>query len=125
MDNSDENARNNSHGSVIGCVFDHANSNQGTGIKIVGCTNGEVFSGCQLFYADIEIENSKGIQFDNFNIGGGNCDIKITEGENAGLIIFNSCMFANGTYTLSGIVSPNNLVKLVNCWNTDGTAVTI
>ena len=122
MDNSDGNARNNSHGSVVGCVFDHSGGNSGIGIKLIGMTNGEVFSDCQVFYSDIIVENCSGIQFNNFNIGGESVDITIKDGEDGGVIVFNGCIFKAGSYTID-ITQANNKAKFINCWLRDGTAV--
>lgn len=121
MDNSNGLATNNSHGTVHGCIFDHADSNNGVGIKIIGMTNGQVFSDCQLFYADIEVQNSTGIQFNNFNVGG-RAKIKVRKGENGGLILFNNFVIQHGSYTLD-IESGYNLVKFSNCWTRTGSAV--
>jgi hypothetical protein len=122
MDNTDGNARNNSHGSVVGCVFDHSGNNEGIGIKLVGMTNGEVFSDCQVFYSDIIVENCSGIQFNNFNIGGESVDITIKDGTDGGVIVFNGCIFKAGSYTID-LTDANNKAKFINCFLRDGTPV--
>lgn len=124
MDNSTDQSPNNSHGSVIGCTFDHEDNNNGIGIKIDGCQNGEVFSDCQLFYSDIEVNNAKGIQFNNFNIGGSGNEITITKGTDGGLVIFNGCVFKDDSYSVS--VSPGyDACKFINCYTRDGLTVTV
>ena len=77
MDNSARDKGNNSHGSVIGCIFNHADNwnrpetlGGGYGVKILGCQNGMIFSGCQFFYGMIHIEDSIGMQFSDCLFGG-------------------------------------------------------
>lgn len=69
IDNSQGQSPNNAHGSCVACTFNHTNFNKGVGIRILGAKPGYVFSDCQLFFSDVEIENSKGIQMNNFNFG--------------------------------------------------------
>ena len=120
FDNSQGQSPNNTHGSIIGCIFDHEDENTGLGIKMIGCHAGEVFSDCQLFYAGIEVINCSGVQFNNFNTGN-SVHITVTEGSNGGLVIFNNWIFKASAYT---ITKDYNNVKFVNCWTRDGTAVT-
>ena len=123
MDNSTGQSTNNSHGTVSECIFDHADGNTGLGIKIDGMRNGEIFSNCQLFYAGISVNNSSGIQFNNFNCGGSNVDITVTKGASGGLVTFNNFVFADNSYSIS-IESGYTLCKFDNCWTRGGTAVT-
>lgn len=69
IDNSRKQSPNTAHGSCVACTFNHSNYNEGVGIRVLGAKPGFVFSDCQLFYSDIEVENSKGIQFNHFNLG--------------------------------------------------------
>ena len=64
IDNSRNQSKNNSHGSAIGCVFNHSGNNKGTGIRILGIKHGYIFSGCQVFYSKIELEDVDGVVFD-------------------------------------------------------------
>ncbi|MBQ8432511.1 MAG: hypothetical protein IJX28_06470 [Clostridia bacterium] len=68
IDNSDGMAKNNSHGSAIGCTFHHSDDNKGIGIKIVNARSGYVFSGCQIGFSNIVLDNSARIQFTGMNI---------------------------------------------------------
>jgi len=122
MDNTSGTLRNDSHGTVIGCVFDHANGNNGVGIKIIGMSNGEIFSDCQLFYSDIEIKNSKGLQFNNFNVGGTGVNIKVERGTSGGLILFCNWLFKTDSYSFQ-IDDGYTECKFNNCWTWDGVAV--
>ena len=69
IDNSRGQSGNNSHGSAVGCTFNHSDSNQGVGIMVLGAQHGFVFSGCQLFYSKIVLENASGIQITDLNGG--------------------------------------------------------
>lgn len=121
MDNTYGQSNNNSHGSFSNCVFNHSGSNNdGIAIHIIGCVNGEVFSGCQLFYGETVIEESEGIVFANCNFGGSSgTQITITNG---GLIMYNGCVFKTApTVTKTG----NTATKFINCYLRDGTAVAL
>jgi hypothetical protein len=82
--------------------------------------NGEIFTGCQLFYGEIVIEESDGIVFANCNFGGSSgTQISITNG---GLIMYNGCCFKSSPTVIK---LGNTATKFVNCYLRDGTAVTI
>lgn len=111
MDNAGGKSPNNSHGSAIGCVFNHTNSNKGIGIKIISCENGYIFSGCQVFYSQIVIEDSYGIVVSNTNFGQANCDITIVKGA--------SILFANNIFGGTPIITNTNntTTRFVNCYD--------
>lgn len=91
IDNSQKQSNNNAHGTCTACTFNHTNFNKGVGIRILGSKPGYVFSGCQMFFSDIEVEDSTGIQFANFNFGKApNIRIK---GE--GVVRFTDCIFSS------------------------------
>ena len=69
IDNSEKQSPNNAHGTCTACTFNHTNFNEGVGIRILGSKPGYVFSDCQMFFSSVDIENSVGIQFNNFNFG--------------------------------------------------------
>lgn len=117
MDNSQSQSPNNSHGSAIGCVFNHSDSNSGTGIKILNCDSGYVFTGCQIFYSKIEIEDSDGVVVSDSNFGLSNCDISVNGG---GTVLFTNNMH-QGTPTIS--IQNNSYVRFVNCYNRSTGAV--
>ena len=119
MDNSQSQSPNNSHGSCIGCVFNHTDSNTGTGISILNCANGFIFEGCQIFFSQINIEDSDGIVFSGCNFGATNCDITIDGG---GAILFLGNMHqTDPTKTITN----NNHVIFANCYvRNTGTVVT-
>lgn len=121
IDNSQGQSPNNSHGSAIGCIFNHEYhngvENSGTGIWIRGCQNGYVFTGCQLFFSKITIDNSSGVNFSDCNIGYSNCDISVSGG---GLTIFNNLQFQDRP-PIS--VSNNTQTHFINCYNRSNGAV--
>lgn len=110
MDNSTNQSINNSHGSCIGCVFNHSDSNNGIGIKILNCDNGYVFSGCQIFYSQVDIEDSDGVVVSSSNFGSTNCTITISGG---GAVLFNGNMHETAP-TIT--VTNNDKVHFVNCY---------
>ena len=91
IDNSEKQSKNNAHGTCTACTFNHTNFNEGVGIRILGSTPGYVFTGCQMFFSDIEVENSTGIQFANFNFGK-NVNIRI---KGDGVVRITDCIFSN------------------------------
>jgi hypothetical protein len=121
MDNSQNQSPNNSHGSAIGCVFNHTDSNNGTGIKILNCDNGFIFTGCQIFYSKIDIEDSEGIVISSSNFGKNNCNIIISGG---GAILFNGNMHEGAPSSGTWISITNNQnVHFANCYNKTTGAV--
>ena len=116
MDNSDGKACNNSHGSVIGCTFNHSGSNHGIGIHILNNKYGYVFTGCQMFYSKIHIENSNGIQFANFNCG----EKEKIAVKGGGLVLFSACMFTSPPLVA---VEDNDNVYFRDCFTRKGAAI--
>ena len=118
MDNASNQSPNNSHGSCIGCVFNHTDSNAGVGIKILNCDNGFMFDGCQIFFSQIDIEDSDGVVISNTNFGLNNCNIKVVGG---GTVLFANNMH-QGAPTIS--ITNNTNVHFVNCYNrSTGTVI--
>lgn len=117
MDNSQSQSPNNSHGSMIGCVFNHTDNNTGIGIKILNCNNGFIFSGCQIFYSQIYIEDSSGILISDTNFGENNCDITVVNG--------GTVLFANNMHKAAPpiTITNNNNVHFVNCYARTGAVV--
>ena len=111
MDNSQGQSPNNSHGSCVACVFNHTASNTGVGIEILNCTNGFIFSACQIFYSQINMKDSSGVVFSNCNFGANNCDITIDGG---GAVLFMGNMYQSATNIT---VTDNTHVHFVNCYN--------
>ena len=118
IDNSDGKAINNSHGSVLGCTINHSGKNKGIGLHILGAKHGYVFTGCQVFYSKIVLEDSVGIQFNDFNFGK-NSEIKVNGGK---LVTFSNCLFVNPpAVTLEN----DAIVKSHHCYTRDGEEVRI
>ena len=118
IDNSKGDKNNNSHGSVVGCTFNHSDNNNGIGIYIRNTRHGYVFTGCQLFFSKIIIETSTKILFNTFNCGR-NVEI-IVNGKHAtdgGLVVFENFAF---NPLPSVTVTDNDAVKFINCFDKDG-----
>jgi hypothetical protein len=118
MDNSQKQSINETHGSAIGCTFNHSGNNKGTGIRILGTRNGYVFSGCQVFYSKIELDDVKGVLFDSFNFGR-NEVIDINGGS---LTTFTNCMYGSQPQIS---VKDNEDVRFLNCFTRSGEYVGI
>lgn len=115
MDNTNNQSPNNSHGSCVGCVFNHSGSNAGIGVKIINCHNGFIFDGCQIFFSQIYIDDSSGIVFSNCNVGSSNCDVYIKDG---GTVLFANNMYGSAPDASTWQVTKinNNNVHFVNCY---------
>ena len=115
MDNSQGQSPNNTHGSCVGCVFNHTGhagqSNAGVGIKILNCHSGFVFSGCQIFYSQIVLEDTDGVIVADTNFGNNNCNVSIVNG---GATLFANCM-TEGAIPVT--IDNNNHVHFANCYN--------
>lgn len=95
VDNSDGDKTNNSHGAAIGCTFNHANNMSqapggGRGIEIVGAQMGFIFTGCQIWFSEIYIENSIGIHISDSQIAGNPATVTVIGDYGA---MFQDCMF--------------------------------
>lgn len=113
-------SRNNSHGTFSACSFNHSGANSGTAIRILGVDNGEVFTGCQIFYGGIEIDSSIGIRFIGANIGRA-VPIRVT---NSKVVGFSDCTMYSASenpITQSG----NTALKFSECYFYNGDTVSI
>ena len=118
IDNADGKANNQAHGSAIGCTFNHSDGNKGIGISVIGAKWGYVFSGCQLHYSRVIVENSTNISFNNFNVGREH-SFEIKGGNLTTLI---NCTFLVDANIK---IEENDKVKIINCYTTDGKKVVI
>ena len=119
IDNSQGQSPNNSHGSAVGCTFNHTDGNGGVGIRILGAKSGYSFTGCQLFFSHIVLENSDDVVFDALNTGR-QVEIHVKGG---GLTMFTNSSF--GVQPDAITVEANENVKFVNCYTRSGEPVGI
>lgn len=84
-DNSGEDKSNNQHGSCIGCIFNHIDNmnhpdvlGNGTAVHIINGVAGFIFTGCQLWYGNVKIDNSSGVQFSDCLFGNNGISIEVT-----------------------------------------------
>jgi len=118
IDNSEGKSKNNSHGSAVGCTFNHSDSNKGIGIQLLNVQHGFVFSSCQIFFSKIVSVGSSGVVFNAFNFGK-NEQIEVHGGE---LNLFTNCIFKNMPKIT---LTDNALVKMVNCYTRNAEEVTV
>lgn len=119
IDNSRDQSPNNSHGSVLGCSFNHSGGNGGIGIQILGARSGYSFTGCQIFYSHIVLDDADKVIFSGLNTGR-QVQIRITGG---GLVMFSDCSF--GALPEAICIENNDCVKFIDCYTSDGTAIPI
>ena len=122
LDNSAGNKSNQGHGSVIGCTFNHIDNmnrpqeaGRGLGIKMIGNTAGFVFSGCQLWYGEVYVENSRGVSFADCLFGGGSIEITTT---GSYPLFLNGCTFQSAPN-----VSAETAPKYTGCYTFTGDSV--
>ena len=60
------NGLNDSHGGFSNCTFNH---NSLYGVSLDKLSNGEVFSACNIWYGNIYVRDSKGVNFNGCQIG--------------------------------------------------------
>jgi hypothetical protein len=119
IDNSQGQSPNSAHGSAVGCTFNHTNGNGGIGIQILGAKPGYSFTGCQLFYSQIVLEDSYDIMFDALNTGR---QVKILV-KGGGLTMFTNSAFGHLPEEIR--VEDNDSVKFINCFTKTGEPVGI
>lgn len=124
IDNSNDQSVNNSHGTFSSCSVNHSFStsgvmNEGIAIQILGALYGEVFTGMQIFYGAVIVQNSTGIRFIGANIGG-NVPITITGSK---VVTFSDCTFKEGPNTTASpfTQSGNTALKFTDCYLRTGT----
>lgn len=110
------------HGSAIGCQFNHidswndpAGTGGGVAIQANSINNGFVFSGCQIWYGQIEILGSRGITFSDCQLGGGTPKITVTGSYGA---FFNGCIFH-----ASPDITKNSGTRFNNCYLDSTSAI--
>jgi hypothetical protein len=117
MDNSMGQSPNNSHGVFSACTICHSGSNNdGIAIKVLGCTTGEIFTGLQVHFGSIIIDDSKAIRFVACQFGR---NVPMTLTDNT-LITFADCSMAD---TSSPIITQNGntVIAFDRCYKYDGT----
>ena len=122
MDNSGNDKPNDSHGSCVCCTFNHIHNfgptkpdtaGKGTGLHVINNNCGFVFSGCQFWYSNINIQNSKGIVITDSIMGGNTITVAGTYGA-----------FFNGlTFYSTPSISKNSATKFINCYDFSGNAI--
>ena len=124
IDNSSDQSTNNSHGTFSGCSVNHSYSeagmiNEGIAIKLLKSNLGEIFTGMQIFYGAIVIDDCVGIRFVGANVGS-KVPITITDST---VVTFSDCTFKEGpTHADSTFTQSNNTVlKFTDCYLRDGT----
>lgn len=121
IDNTGSTLDNPGHGSCIGCTFNHIGDNTGIGIYLKNNYVTFSFVGCQMWYGEIDVVDSKGIIFDGCCFGGINPPpINLTN--NVSVVFSNDMFYRTPTINQSG----NTSLVFSNCYVSDtGTQVTV
>ena len=124
IDNSTNQSPNVAHGSFTNCSVNHSYSdagvmNEGTAIKLLKANLGEIFTGMQIFYGAIVLDDCVGIRFIGANVGS-KVPITITD---SSVVTFSDCTFKEGpTHADSTFTQSNNTVlKFTDCYLRGGT----
>lgn len=117
MDNSAGQSPNNSHGVFSACTICHSGSdNDGIAIKVLGCANGEIFTGLQVHFGSIIVDSSKAIRFVACQFGR---SVPMILTDNT-LITFSDCS-ASDTSAPTVTQSGNTTISFDRCYKYDGT----
>lgn len=123
LDNSNSDKGNNSHGSCVGCTFNHIDNMQrpstlggGLAVHIINGDHGYTFTGCQFWYGNILIENSQGVTFSDSLFGNNAVEIEVT-GTYPAFFVGN--IFKNAPTVLN----VNAGTKFANNWTMSGNVV--
>lgn len=130
MDNSSGTFGNSSHGSFVGCTFNHIGVVPESGIRSGGnaielntMVGGEMFVGCNVFYGNVSLTASQGIVFNSCNFGS-QTPLNITGGN---VIMFNSCVFRSigGVNESPLTLTDNTATKVNGCYYISGREATV
>ena len=104
IDNSNGDKTNNSHGTCVGCSFNHIANNTGLALSLNGVTAGFTFGNCNIFRGSVEIINCIGVTITD-TLFGKSATITIT---NSTAIQFaNDTFQENPTVTVTGSSYPH------------------
>lgn len=138
VDGSGRSLVNNTHGSAIGCVFNHLDRDdttlgKGEAIHIEDAESCFVFADGQIFYGSIYIKNSVGIMIKGFNIGrvknsqGVTIPFPITvetdDGSTTKRVFFEGCIFIDQPNVTMINTSGSSQIIWNNCYTRNGTPV--
>lgn len=112
------NGYNDAHGTFSDCTFNH---NALYGLITSGITNGEAFEGCQFWFGNIYLNNSRGI-----NISGGIIGVSsvLVEGSNSGQNQIQGVCFHGANINENWNGSTSNIITKDN-FNKDGSDATL
>lgn len=117
IDNSNGDKTNNSHGTCVGCSFNHIGNNDGLALSLNGVTAGFTFSNCNIFRGSVEIISSMGVAIAD-SLFGKSITITVTDSQ--------AIQFANDTFqgapTLA--ISGSSYPHFRDCFNyTTGASI--
>lgn len=117
IDNSNGDKTNNSHGTCVGCSFNHIANNSGLALSLTGVTAGFTFGNCNIFRGSVEIINSIGVAITD-SLFGESLTITVTNSQ--------AIQFANDTFqgapTLA--ISGSSYPHFRDCFNyTTGASI--
>lgn len=137
VDGSGRSKTNNTHGSAIGCVFNHIDRDdttlgKGDAVRFISTDNGFVFEGCQFFYGKIYIKDSRAIQFANCHFGPNRDESGTTVGYAITLVntdatvrkaFFNGCIFSRQPVITIENTGSGTIAQIMNACYTHGGSV--
>lgn len=137
VDGSGRSKTNNTHGSAIGCVFNHIDRDdttlgKGDAVRFISTDNGFVFEGCQFFYGKVYLKDSKAIQFANCLFGPNRNESGTTVGYAITLVntdatgrktFFNGCIFSRQPVITIENTGSGTVAQIMNACYTHGGSV--
>lgn len=111
-------AGNNGHGSLVGCIINHSDNNNGYAVIARSITNGFLLDGCHIWYGkvitDAGVYQSSGIVFADCVFGGA----PAFENWGCEALLLNGC-----TFKQAPVFSGNKTTLKINCYMFDGTQI--
>ncbi|MBR3836987.1 MAG: right-handed parallel beta-helix repeat-containing protein [Clostridia bacterium] len=118
IDNRENKSKNNAHGSCVGCTFNHMDHNTGIGVRILNSKPGFVFSGGQMFFSHVVLEDSQGIVFNGSEFGK-HIRFHVTRG---GGVTLSACFFSTQPLYF---VEDNEAFRIFQCYTKGGTEIQV
>ena len=137
VDGSGRSKTNNTHGSAVGCVFNHIDRDdttlgKGDAVRFISTDNGFVFEGCQFFYGKVYLKDSRAIQFANCLFGPNRNESGTTVGYAITLVntdatgrkaFFNGCIFSRQPVITIENTGSGTIEQIMNACYTHGGSV--
>ena len=116
-----DNGSNNAHGCCVGCMFNHNGNNTGYAVIAKYQGFGWTFTGCNFWYGEFQADQNAYVVIGDSIFGSVAASSHHLTSYNGSLILVNNCLWT----TAPDIVGGSTAIKMSDCYQTNGTAVTV